>query len=434
MFSGAFLLGTRFVWFFFLFISFWPWEKDTDQLKKTSLAIPKDPSLLQTVRVALFYEKPKVSIGTKSPYEIQGLPGRKPLTQGSTLALTPVRPDASGIRLGPALYPVSGLRITSRTKEVEIENRKYHNVIEVLKNPVGSLTVVNEIDVEDYLKGVLPSEMKPTWPREALKAQAVISRTYAIYENIENKDFPFSLGSDVGTQVYGGKLVEHPDASRAVQETRGQILIHRGKIFPAFFHSTCGGMTTRADYQWRVQAHPSLRGVECPFCAGSDYYAWKAEFSSSEIRNRLARKGKRVGGIKKITLDEIDLSGRPRFFVVKHEGGSLKIPANDFRVALGPDRLRSTRVRVEEKGDSFLFRGRGWGHGVGLCQYGAKHLAELGYRYADILRYYYPDSEIRNLEEFRSLAAGSLPSGVEAREGNWVKSWFGKVKSYIDDL
>ena len=424
----------RFFCLFFLFLSFWPWEKDVGQIKKTSQEIPTDPALLNTVRVAIFYEKSSVSIRVPGSYEIQALPGHQALTSGSSLGSSVIRTDSSGIRLGSASYPVSGLRISTQNKEVQIENRGYHNVVEVLKNPLGSLTVINEIQLEDYLKGVLPSEMNATWSEEALKAQAVISRTYAIFKNIENQEFPFTLGSDVGTQVYGGKSVERSSANLAVEKTRGQILMYQGKIFSTFFHSTCGGRTGRADYQWNVQAHPSLKGVECQFCGASPYYFWKADFSEPEIRRHLSKKGVHVSKIHKISLDQPDDSGRPHFFVIQHDGGSVKMLANDFRIALGADRMRSTKVQINQQGETFSFKGQGWGHGVGLCQYGAKNLAELGYRYVDILRFYYPDSEVRNLNEFGLSGGPSLVTQEGNPAGRGVAGWFHKVKSYIEDL
>ena len=138
-----------------------------------------------------------------------------------------------------------------------------------------------------------------------------------------------------------------------------------------------------------------------------------------------------MSDIQTVTPDEIDDSDRARFFVIRHARGSLKLSANEFRLALGPDRVRSTRIRIERVGDQFLFKGKGWGHGVGMCQFGAKHLAELGYRYTDILRYYYPESEIRNIEGFLGEGAQtSVPSGGESV----FKRWYGKLKSYVEDL
>lgn len=425
------VLPTLWVWFFFIFAVFWPWEIDSGEPQKTSLEIPQDPHLLSVLRVALFYEKPGVTVAIAGPYEIKAFPGSKLLAEGPSLATTSVRSDPSGIRVGLARYQVSGLRITSQTKEVQVEKRNYHNVIQILKNPAGSLTVVNEIDVEDYLKGVLPWESNPEWPEEALKAQAVASRTYAIFKNIENRDFPFTLSADEGSQVYGGKTIEKSASNRAVERTRGEILTYQGRIFPGFFHSTCGGRTTRAEYQWGVKPHPSLQGVECPFCRGSKYFTWKAEFSAQEIESFLAKKNYSVQGLAEIRPENLDPSGRARSFAIRHREGSLTLPANEFRLILGSDRMRSTKARIERIGDPFVFRGRGWGHGVGMCQFGAKHLAELGYRYREILRYYYPGNAIRNLNDFPASAA-QVPAG--SGEGNLFKGWYQKLKSYVEDL
>ena len=278
------LLAAPFAFIFFLFASFWPWDTDPNQIKKSSFEIPHDPSLLKALRVALFYEKPEVRVDLSSPYELRQVPGNQLLNQGLLLPSVVIRPDPSGIRVGSVLYPTSGIRLVTQTREIQIEKKKYHNAVQILKNPGGTLTVVNEIDVEDYLKGVLPLESHPSWPEEALKAQAVVSRTYAIFKSIENQNFPFVLSSDVGSQVYGGKTIEQSSTTRAVEKTRGEILTYRGKIFPAFFHSTCGGRTTRADSQWKIEPHPSLMGGECSFCGGSKFFVWKTEFSGFEIQ------------------------------------------------------------------------------------------------------------------------------------------------------
>lgn len=425
----------RLFWFYFLLVSFWPWEQDPDQIKKSSFELSRPPRLMKTLRVALFYEKPEVKMSIPAPYEIESLPANESLEEGPSLPSVSIRSAPEGIRVGKTLYRVPGVRIRSKAQEVGVDGQKYRSAVQVLKNPAGSLTVVNEIDVEDYLKGVLPVEVDPTWPAEALKAQAVVSRTYAIFKNIENKDFPFTLSADVGSQVYKGKDVEHASSSQAVDETRGEILAYRGKIFPAFFHSTCGGWTTRSDYQWKIDSHPSLKGVECPFCRGAKYYSWQAEFSASDIQRHLARKGKVTSDIQNIKPEEVDSSGRPRYFKIEHKAGAVKISANEFRRALGVDQMRSTKVKVEKVGDRFLFKGRGWGHGVGLCQWGAKRMAELGYRYRDILRYYYPDSEIRNLNYLTDRDSARLaPSGGDPEGGNIFKRWFGKIQAYVEDF
>ena len=428
------MVWVRFTALSLLLFSFWPWEINSDQTKKSSLEISTASlGFTRTLRVALFYELPSVKVSTASSYQIAELPNEKPLSRGASLTGIAIRPDPAGIRVGADLRRVTGLRITSKAKEIQVQNRSYHNAVDILKNPKGTLTVVNEVDVEEYLKGVLPGEVNPAWSEEALKAQAVISRTYAIFKNIENKDLPFTLSSDVESQVYGGKTVEQASTSRAVEKTRGGILTYHGRIFPTFFHSTCGGRTTRADYQWNIEPHPALKGVECNFCRGSKFYAWKTEFTAPEIRNLLGKKGYSIPDIRSISPKEIDASGRPRFFVIKHSQGSLKVPAHEFRLVLGAERMRSTKAGIRQLGNQFVIEGKGWGHGVGLCQWGAKRLAELGYRYQDILRYYYPESEVRDLEDFVGVATGQVAESGE-REGGAFKRWFHNVKSYVEDL
>lgn len=393
--------------------------------------LPPPTAELTTLRVALFYEKMEVEVGVDSPYQIQEYPSRRVLAEGAFLAGAPIRFEPLGIRVGPALYPVTGLRIEGIEREIRVEKRRYRNAVQILKNPAGSLTVVNEIDVEEYLRGVLPWEANPEWSEEALKAQAVASRTYAIFENLANKDFPFTLSSDVGSQVYAGRNIEKPSTNRAIEKTRGEILTYGGKIFPAYFHSTCGGRTTPAEFQFRVEPHPSLQGVDCPYCQGSKFYRWKQEFTAEEIQFRLAKKKIFLRRLQTITPDKVDPSGRPRFLVVRHDDGEVTVPANDFRLAVGPDRMRSTRVKITPKAGGFIFDGKGWGHGVGLCQFGAKHLAELGYRYQEILRYYYSGSQITRLKEREGQRE---TVSEEPEEENPLKRLFGGLKSYLEDL
>lgn len=424
----------RFFVLFFILFSVWPWEVDQDQTKKTSFDIsPAVIAPARTLRVALFYELPAVKISTSSSYQIKELATERPLHEGTFLPVSIFRAEPSGIRIGGAIQPVSGLRVISDTKEVNVQGKNYHNVIQILKNPKGTLTVVNEIDVEDYLKGVLPSEMHSTWPQEALKAQAVISRTYAIFKNIENKKFPFTLSSDVESQVYGGKKVEQPAANKAVEKTRGEILTYHGKIFPTFFHAACGGRTTRSDFQWNIEPHPSLKGVECNYCQGFKFDHWKVEFTGREIRRLLGKKGFSVPDVSSLSLEDIDVSGRPRSVFVHYPGGSLKVPAHKFRLALGAEKLRSIKMQIYQSGNQFVMEGRGWGHGVGLCQWGAKRLAELGYKYQDILHFYYPESEITHLDDLVSRQIGQYVE-TGSKEGNVLKRWFNSVQSYVEDL
>ncbi len=368
------------------------------EIKKTSLELPAAVSELGFVTVGVVNSAREIMVASEEPYRVMDAQGRQ-LFAGNKFAPTKIRPNAAGIQIGPQSFSRPPLTIESRGGAFKVDGKTYRHAIKIWREENGTLSVVNIVGIEDYLKGVLPSEMTATWPLEALKAQAVASRTYALFKAIEKKQERSVLSRDILSQVYGGKGAEHAATNRAVDATAGEILTYRGKIFPAYFHSTCGGKTTRADYQWRVEEHPVLQGVECSFCRSSKHYRWSSSMKIAEIQRRLRKQGVPVKEIHRIALADLDASGRARVVEVEDGKNTFRINSNDFRLWMDPMHIKSTLINaVDWEGDSVRFRGKGWGHGVGLCQFGAKGLAELGYNYRQILDHYYPDAEIITLE------------------------------------
>lgn len=384
--------------FLLLSVSFWPLGEDAgrpkQETKKTSLDLPRNPENFQSMRIFLLRRVPEIMIETTSPYRVTGGDGRS-LFRGPKMTAARVRASADGIQIGSQNFRNTSLRIESEGGSFKIGTQQYREAVRIWREDHGKISVINEIDLEDYLKGVLPWEANPVWPQEALMAQAVASRTYALFKAIENQKEKFDLSHDVLSQVYRGKSAEKPETTQAVEATRGEVLVYRGKIFPAYFHSTCGGATTHAEYLWNVEPHPALKGVTCNFCRSSKHYFWQGTFSRSEIESKLKKKGFAISGLRSIRAVDLDRGGRARRFEIEHAGGKTRIHANDFRLALDPARFKSTLLlSLDADGENFFFRGRGWGHGVGLCQYGMKELAELGYTYREILEYYYPGTEM----------------------------------------
>lgn len=208
--------------------------------------------------------------------------------------------------------------------------------------------------------------------------------------------------SGVFSQVYAGKKIEHARTNEAIEATKGQFLMYNKKLFPAYFHSTCGGATTAAELVWPVKPHPSLRGVECRFCQKSPHYKWESGIQPSEIKKELAKRGMPVNEVLGISTGKIDRTGRAHTFVIKSTWWEKTVDADAFRVWFDPMKIKSTlitRIRRAEDG-AFIFKGKGWGHGVGLCQYGMKYLGELGYSSQEILGYYYPGSQVVTVKEF----------------------------------
>jgi stage II sporulation protein D len=247
------------------------------------------------------------------------------------------------------------------------------------------------------LYGVLPREVETSWPADALKAQAVVSRTYAESNKSQDAKGRFDLSDGVFDQVYGGLDVESPNSNRAVDATRGEILVDSaGKPIPAFFHSSCGGCTELPEHVWKSQISNDVYGnVPDAFCQEDPHYRWKLELSYATVRARLRKAGIRLGDLKRIVIVRKSASGRAEVISLETSRGSVEVSGNRFRLAMGADTLRSTLfTNMQQTKNSVRFEGHGWGHGVGLCQWGAHGRAMAGQTYEQILQTYYPKAKL----------------------------------------
>ncbi len=271
------------------------------------------------------------------------------------------------------------------------------------------LEVVNELPFETYLQGVVPTEVPSSWPEEALKAQAIAARTYAFHEVATKLEAlppgspapDFHLDDTVQSQAYLGLTKAVPATDRAVQATAGQIVTYEGRVIRAYFSADSGGHTESAKNAW---------GSELPYCqARAEVYdseafptRWTKEWTTPELE-RVARERAWIGPSDTITSVEVRdserwASGRASLVHFRLKSGkTVSIPAPQVRLALG---LRSTLFQVESKGDGSgtVFQGRGWGHGVGMAQYGAWALATTrGWKAEEILKFYYTGTEVTRL-------------------------------------
>ena len=268
----------------------------------------------------------------------------------------------------------------------------------------GRLLVVNEVDLEEYVKGVVPGEMNAAWHAEALKAQAVAARTYALYQRIANLDRPYDLVAGTQDQVYRGREGVDDRVAGAVDETRGLIVTYQNAPILAAFSSTAAGPTEDAMMVWSKDL-PYLKGVECPFDENSPYYQWRAEIPVPFLEQSLRKQGMPVGTIATLTPYLYSRSGRVDKIRILHSEGELILRGQDFRKAVGYSVVLSTQFEVERFGRLLVLAGRGSGHGVGLCQWGTKELAEHGYRFDTILRYYFPDTVLQQAGSIRRASA-----------------------------
>lgn len=323
----------------------------------------------------------------------------KPLEWKGELTL---RPREGGLRLADLRLKTETRLIPAAGARIRVGGNYYRGAL-ILRLDIGqTLTIVEEASVEEYLEGVLPHEMDPDWPLEALKAQAVVARTFT-YANLGKfrKD-GFDLTADTRSQVYKGMTSVNENVRAAVRQTRGEVLGWNGKILRVYYHACCGGATTDAGAAWGGDGEipRPLRGVRDPWCATSPHMKWIAYFAWADLTAAISERRMLNGPLKSLRIGAKDAAGYVRTFLVKSAGESVVVKASELRGSLGAGEMKSVRIQsvsMLKKGVEFL--GGGSGHGVGLCQWGARRQAEKGRNYTKILSFYFPGSVLSEVDE-----------------------------------
>lgn len=335
----------------------------------------------ETIRVAIAKSQRSVTLRSSAGLIVAGVPSnkheKKMIFGAASLGGTPVR-----------VRSVDGL--------VEVNGRKYRGLAELRRGKNGLILVVNELDIEDYLKGVIAAEIPPAWEFEALKAQAVAARTYALYQKRTAGKRSYHILSTVDSQVYDGTRGEQSNSVRAVQETSGLVISYQGKTIPAFYHADCGGHTEDAAELWGIDA-PYLKGVDCDCQRIAENGMWEKRISVFTLADALRRRGYGVGPVSDLSIRDTTPAGRVKHVAITSSGARSLIPGETFRTALGSTVIPSVFFELELSGDEAIFSGRGRGHGVGLCQWGAKEMAQRGHAFRSILAHYYPGTELTRM-------------------------------------
>ena len=276
---------------------------------------------------------------------------------------------------------------------LRVNGKWYRGDLKLSVTDKGLLRAVNLVDIEEYLNGVVPREMPPSWPEEALKAQAVVSRTFARYQMDANAAREYDISSTTASQVYGGITAETDRTRRAINATRGRILTFKGRPALTYFHANSGGMTEDARNVWRV-AIPYLQSVSDDYSAQAPGAAWSSFLSFDQIRDAMNRNGIKTGQISDLETASQSPSGRAIRLKITHSAGTTVVGGNQFRTITDPAVIKSTLFKAERNGQGIRFEGRGSGHGVGLSQWGARMMAEGGSPYREILLHYYRGLEL----------------------------------------
>jgi stage II sporulation protein D len=296
------------------------------------------------------------------------------------------------------------LPVTIRSKRpILLENKSYYGHLLIQDG-----YVINILPIEIYTIGVLNGEVPASWPLEALKAQAVLSRTYAYNRILHHRDEPFDAGTTAMYQKYeyglGSAAIEE-----AVMGTKGEVLLYGNEPIEVFFHSCSGGRTESARDVFHEDL-PYLRSMPDPFCAHDERFAWSYRVDASSIGRTL--KNLEVVEDSGFAVRDIRIAGRTgsgrakEFLIILEGGGQVTVDGNRLRLALDPTSFKSLLITeiLREKtpeGISFVFQGRGYGHGVGMSQWGAKEMAEQGFSYRKILTHYYPGTRIGRVWDIR---------------------------------
>jgi stage II sporulation protein D len=267
---------------------------------------------------------------------------------------------------------------------------------------IAQRNVVRTMDFEEYLMGVVAAEMEPTWPREALAAQAIIARSFTLQKISEAGGVPrrnAHASTDIREfQAYDATRV-NDNVREAVESTRGQVAVHGGEFIRGWFHAYAGPRTAtaREGLEFRGPNPPYIRIVDSPAedAIPEEERDWSASFPLSRIRNVTRQiSGRDPGKVTSMEIAEKGPSGRATTFRVNNQ----QVSAPQMRLALGSTVMRSTYVtRIRMEGNKVVMSGSGYGHGVGMCQWGAKALAEEGSSAEEIVQHYYRNIQIVKL-------------------------------------
>jgi stage II sporulation protein D len=350
---------------------------------------------IETIRVAVVESARVVELrgGDIEISELGACPGCAPATPRRASS---VRATVAGTAVEVDGVRAAGFRLVS-DRPIRLNGREYTAALDVVRNGDG-LAVVNEVPLDDYVVGVLRAEAGERWPLEALRAQAIVARTYAAYHRTIAGGKPYHLVASTVHQQYAGWVAPSSPLWTAVRDTTGQVLLWEGDVFPAFYHTESGGYTEDPRSVFAARNMPALRPVRCEFSAGSPHYYWALDLRLADLAQTLKRNDVAVGSIRAIEVTERTPSLRAAVVTVHGSRGSARLRGSDFRRMLGYDTFKSTLFAVAVDGQVAHFSGRGYGHGVGMCQWGAKGMAEQGYTAARILEFYYPGTVLGTLD------------------------------------
>jgi stage II sporulation protein D len=353
------------------------------------------------IRVLLLDNVKETEIEINRPYRITNFNSNESLASRTRLNRSVLYFKSGEFRTRPLTTDLSNKHTTTFVKTngnvsvvtnngfVTLNKLKYRGKLILVPRSNNRFSVLEEIGIEEYLPGVIEGEMPIKWKDDALQAQVIAARSFAIYQMKTKGNALYHINKlDL---AYKGSYMNQLKAKEIVNKSRGTVMVYNWELFPGYFHSACGGHTEDINHVFKLKSIPPLSGVECGHCNNSKYFNWKTKLGKNDIENKLSTTKNKLNRIRSLVTEEIGPGGHCSTIKIEDSGGTIRINANNFRILIGPNNLRSTSFRVKDEGRSFVFEGSGWGHGVGLCQYGTQDMAKSGFKWFDILKHYYPE-------------------------------------------
>ncbi len=287
---------------------------------------------------------------------------------------------------------------------LKVGKTKYFGKVGFQKK-ADKVVVINYLPLEIYIMGVLQGEISSSWPNAAIKAQAIAARSYAVYLMKQNKNKSYDVVNSEKNQVFRSLDQVHPNIEKNVIETKGVVMTYKNEPIQTFFHATCGGMTEKAEDVWPSdKKFAYFKNIRCHYCTTHPKYSWNYKISSEELQEKL-KKSLKITSIKSLKIIEYTPSGRiKKVKVVSGDNKEYFFSGNQLRAYLNPSKLLSTKFKFKKRNGEYYFAGKGFGHGVGLCQWGAKTMAERGFGYKKILNFYYKNIKIKSINRKILLA------------------------------
>jgi stage II sporulation protein D len=384
---------------------------------RAKLALQPPPGVARFPAVRVLLTPDAVTTATvqvDGPFRISPLGSQKVLLRLDRLPKSTVTLTSNGFRLGTQILPVPRIEIVPDGEGAAwVGDREYRGKIQLIRQPGGRALIVNSVPLEDYIGGVVDSEMPREFGTEARKAQAVVARSYALSQmQTARRGSLFDLYATTRSQKYHGRRYlagdgrllagDSADSRQIAYETAGMVCTDHGRLFCTYYSAVCGGSTSLGS-DFFSDAAPPHQSVACQWCADSPLYAWQATVTNADLQSRIQKywtsQQTKFGALKSLSIGSVPHAGGVAVIQMSDDKQTLEMPATAFRRIVGTSELFSHHFQVERDGTNWIFKGAGHGHGVGLCQWGARGLARSGKNFVDILTYYYPGSQVVILTE-----------------------------------